>query len=101
MAGFMLDADTDPDDVARYFAALRRAQMELDLAPERHKRHYLKEMPSRYAERVDVRRLGQGERIVFLPYTPETYERTRAWIDERRLFEGSAPAASCDPAVLA
>lgn len=100
MAGFMLDADTEPDDVERYFAALRRAQMELDLAPERYKHHYLKEMPARYVDRVDVRRFGQGERIVFLPYTPETYERTRAWLDERALFEGVAPAPSYETAVL-
>jgi hypothetical protein len=35
MAGFMLGADTDADDVRKYFSALKCAQMDLDLEPER------------------------------------------------------------------
>jgi ABC-type nitrate/sulfonate/bicarbonate transport system substrate-binding protein len=94
MAGFMFDADTDPADVEKYFNALRRAQMELDLQPEPYKHHYLKEIPERFHEMVDVRRFGAGERIVFLPYTSESYERAQRWMRERSLFEesGAAPA---------
>jgi NitT/TauT family transport system substrate-binding protein len=93
MAGFMFNAETDAGDVERYFAGLRRAQAELDFAPERHKHHYLREMPERYRDRVDVRRFGTGERIVFEPYTREMYEHAQQWMRERGLFEelGAAP----------
>ena len=36
---------------------------------------------------IDVRAFGTGERVVFLPYTRETYERSQEWMRERRLFE--------------
>lgn len=87
MAAFMFDADTDPEDVQRYFNGLRRAQMELDLEPEPYKRHYLNEIPERFHPLIDVRRFGPGERIVFLPYTSEAFERAQRWMRERELFE--------------
>jgi NitT/TauT family transport system substrate-binding protein len=89
MAGFMFDADTDADDVEKYFNALKRAQMELDLEPEPYKHHYLKEIPERFHSMIDVRRFGPGERIVFLPYTSDAYERAQRWMRERSLFDES------------
>jgi hypothetical protein len=87
MAGFMFGAETDPLDVERYFQALKRAQLELDLEPERYKHYYLKEIPDRYHADIDVRCFGPGERVVFLPYTAEMYERSQEWMHERGLFE--------------
>lgn len=87
VAGFMFDPNTDPHDVERYFRALRRAQMELDLEPERYKHYYLKEIPERYHAEIDVRCFGPGERVVFLPYTVEMYERAQRWMRDRGLFE--------------
>lgn len=78
--GFLISNEADLEDVERYFRALRKAQRDIDLAPERHKHHYLKEMPEDLAELVDVRRFGPGERIVFLPYTREMYEATHRWM---------------------
>lgn len=101
MAGFMFGAQTEPDDVERYFKALRRAQMELDLAAEKYKHYYLREIPARYTDRVDVRAFGPGERIVFLPYTKETYERSQEWMQERQLFPASSAPLSYEQAVLA
>jgi NitT/TauT family transport system substrate-binding protein len=94
MAGFMFRADTDPADVERYFNALKRAQMDLDLEPERYKHHYLNEIPSRYHANIDVHGFGPGERVVFLPYTEEMYARAQRWMQERGLFDepGSIPA---------
>jgi NitT/TauT family transport system substrate-binding protein len=93
MAGFMFDFQTDPADVEKYFNALKRAQMELDLQPEPYKQHYLKEIPERFHSIIDVRRFGPGERIVFLPYTSDSYDRSQQWMRERSLFEsGQAPA---------
>jgi NitT/TauT family transport system substrate-binding protein len=89
MAGFMFDAGIDAADVERYFNALKRAQMELDLQPEPYKHHYLKEIPERFHAMIDVRRFGPGERIVFLPYTADSYERSQQWMRERSLFEES------------
>lgn len=91
MAGFMFGGETEPLDVERYFRALRRAQMELDLEPERYKHYYLKEIPERYHDQIDVRCFGPGERVVFLPYTQEMYERSQQWMRERRLFEQQGP----------
>jgi len=34
-----------------------------------------------------VRRFSSGERIVFLPYTEETYSKTQEWIHARGIFE--------------
>jgi ABC-type nitrate/sulfonate/bicarbonate transport system substrate-binding protein len=93
MAGFMFEFETDPVDVEKYFNGLKRAQMELDLQPEPYKEHYLKEIPERFHSMIDVRRFGPGERIVFLPYTADSYERSQNWMRERSLFEtGDAPA---------
>jgi hypothetical protein len=61
--------------------------MELDLEPERYKHYYLKEIPARYHADIDVRCFGPGERVVFLPYTAEMYERSQQWMQERGLFE--------------
>jgi len=93
MIGFMFPDDVDEDDVERYMNGLRRAQMDLDVEPEKYKHYYLNEIPERYQSRVDVRRFSPGERIVFLPYTDATYAKTQAWLQERKLFEGSATIA--------
>ncbi len=87
MAGFMFDEDTDIDDVGKYFAALKRAQMDLDLTPEPYKHHYMREIPKRFHDRIDVRAFGPGERIVFLPYTASAYEQSQQWMRDRGLFE--------------
>jgi hypothetical protein len=100
MIGFLVTGrDVTQDDVARYLAALRRAQMDIDLRPERFKHHHLRAVPEKYRQQVDVRTFGTGERIVFLPYTREVFTTTQAWTD--RLFPGLPQAAAYDEAVLA
>jgi NitT/TauT family transport system substrate-binding protein len=90
MMGFLLSADADLADTDKYFRALRRAQQEIDLEPERFKHFYARELPDDLAALVDVRRFGPGERIVFEPYTRELYERTQRWMQTWDLL----PAAS-------
>ncbi len=87
MITFMYPAGTDEDDIERYIRALQRAQMDIDLEPERYKHHYLKEIPQRYHDMIDVRRFGPGERIVFLPYSREMFDKTQTWMHERKLFD--------------
>jgi len=89
MAGFMFSPAIDAADVGRYMSGLRRAQMELDLAPEAYKHYFVNEIPARYQDRVDVRCFGTGERIVFLPYTEDAYGRAQEWMRARGLFETS------------
>src|SRR5215472_7146004 len=68
MIGFLVTGrDVGKADVDKYLAALRRAQMEIDLHPELYKHHHLRAVPEKYREQVDVRAFGTGERIVFLP----------------------------------
>jgi hypothetical protein len=90
MIGFVFPDSSDLEDVECYMRGLKRAQMEIDLRPEKYKHYYLNEMPERFQALVDVRRFGPGERIVFLPYTDEMYQATQAWLSERDLFQSAA-----------
>ncbi|HEY1514787.1 MAG TPA: hypothetical protein VGF91_00110 [Solirubrobacteraceae bacterium] len=102
MMGFLVSADTETDDLERYFRALRRAQAELDLEPEPYKRHWLNEMPEDLSASADVRRFGPGERIVFEAYTREMFDRTHRWMERWQLFDGTAGGRSTyEQAVLA
>jgi hypothetical protein len=83
----MVDKNAQLDDVARYYRALRRAQRDLDFGHQKYTHYYLRELPARYGELVDVRRFGPGERLVYEPYTKEVYEATHAWVEQRNLFE--------------
>jgi hypothetical protein len=73
-------------DVRSYFAALRRAQADIDIMHQPYTHYYANELPARHRALVDVRRFGPGERFVFEPYTKDMYERTQTWIDERGIF---------------
>jgi hypothetical protein len=93
MMATMLTGDPDPDDVRKYFRALRRAQRDIDLHPEQYTHYYKKEFPQRFLAQVDTRRWGPGERIVFEPYTQDVYEESFRWIEERGIFEDGAMGA--------
>ncbi len=86
MIASMVTGDPDPEDVRKYFAALRRAQRDIDLRPERHTHHYRKEFPERFHGAMDTRRWGPGERLVFEPYTREIYEKTHRWMRQLNIF---------------
>ena len=93
MIGFLFSVDSDVEEVAKYFNALRRAQRDIDLDLSRYKHYYLRELPEQYHRIVDVQAFGPGERLVFEPYSREMYEETHRWIEERQLFpESTAPA---------
>ncbi|HLY67332.1 MAG TPA: hypothetical protein VKU60_17475 [Chloroflexota bacterium] len=87
MMGYLLGKDVNLEDAEKYFRALRRAQRDIDLQPERYKHHYLKELPEKFHPLVDVRLFGPGERIVFEPYTREMYEWTYRWTKQLDVFE--------------
>jgi NitT/TauT family transport system substrate-binding protein len=101
MMGFLVAEDADVGDVERYFAALRRAQREIDLRPERYKHYWLREMPEDLQRIVDVRRFGPGERIVAEPYTQEMFQQTHEWMQAHALFDPTtAPRPRYEEAIL-
>jgi NitT/TauT family transport system substrate-binding protein len=100
MMGFLLSATADLEDTDRYFRALRRAQQEIDLEPERYKHYYRRELPADLLELVDVRRFGPGERIVFEPYTRDMYERTQRWMQTWDLFDPEQTTSRFEESVL-
>ena len=87
MMASMLTGDPDPEDVKKYFRALRRAQRDIDLRPELYTHHYRREFPARFLGEIDTRRWGPGERIVFEPYTREVFEESFKWVAEREIFD--------------
>ena len=93
MIAAMVPRHADLGDVRKYFAALRRAQADIDVSHQPYTHYYANELPERHRALVDVRRFGPGERFVFEPYTQQMYESTQAWIDERGIF----PAAQSPP----
>ena len=101
MIATMITGDPDPEDVKKYFRGLRRAQRDIDLHPERYTHHYKKEFPARFTELMDTRRWGPGERIVFEPYTQESYEESFQWIREHEIFaDGTMGACEYGRAVV-
>ena len=100
MIGFLLHKDADPEDVKRYFRALQRAQRDIDLEPERYKHYFLKELPAKYHDTIEVMGFGPGERLIFESYTREMFERTHRWMEDSKLFpEGQSGTADYGLAV--
>jgi NitT/TauT family transport system substrate-binding protein len=103
MIGFLVTGEqVSKADIDKYLAALRRAQMDIDLHPEAVKHHHLRAVPPKYRDQVDVRAFGTGERIVFLPYTRENFAATQHWTQAHQLLADSPqPPLGYDEAVLA
>jgi NitT/TauT family transport system substrate-binding protein len=101
MIGFLVTGpNVRKSDVEKYLRALRSAQMEIDLHPERYKHYHLRAVPEQYHDYVDVRTFGTGERIVFLPYSKETFSATQEWTRNRNLFPDQRSFLGYDEAVL-
>jgi len=101
MISTMINGDPDPEDIAKFFRALRRAQRDIDVRPELYTHYYKAEFPERFHARMDTRAWGPGERIVFEPYSKEVFEQSFAWIAKHRLFEaGKMGAGRYEEAVV-
>src|SRR5208337_1579767 len=101
MMASMITGDPDPEDVRKYFRALRLAQRDIDLRPELYTHYYKKEMPERFHLSMDTRRWGPGERIVFEPYTRQVFEQSFEWIAQHEIFpEGQMGAGDYQGAVV-
>src|SRR5579864_2105002 len=86
MIATMIHGDPDPEDLRKFFRALRRAQRDIDLRPELYTHYYKNEFPDRFHALMDTRRWGPGERLVFEPYTKEVYEQSFKWIAAHGIF---------------
>ena len=86
MISTMIHGNPDPQDLRKFFKALRRAQRDIDLRPELYTHYYSKEFPERFHARMDTRRWGPGERLVFEPYTEEVFKQSRDWIASHGIF---------------
>ena len=100
MISTMISGNPEPEDVKKYFRALRRAQRDIDLRPERYTHFYRNEFPERFRDQMDTRRWGPGERIVFEPYTRESYDDAQRWIAEHHIFEAGFTPAPYDSAIV-
>jgi hypothetical protein len=101
MIAAMINGSPDPEDVRRYFAALKRAQRDIDLRPELYTRYYKNEFPERYHAMMDTRRWGPGERIVFETYSKEVFEQSFNWIAQHEIFaEGRMGSGDYDKAAV-
>jgi len=102
MIATMVTGDPDREDLQRFFRALRRAQRDIDLRPELYTHYYRNEFPEAFHARMDTRRWGPGERLVFERYTEEAWHDAREWIARHGIFpEGHLGAASYAEAVMA
>jgi hypothetical protein len=101
MIAAMIKGSPEPEDVRRYFRALQKAQRDLDLRPELYTHYYKNEFPERFHARMDTRRWGPGERIVFEPYSREVYEQSFEWIARHEIFpEGRMGPGDYDTATI-
>jgi NitT/TauT family transport system substrate-binding protein len=55
MMAFMFPGRVESENVERYMRALIRAQSDIDMEPERYKHYFIKEIPERFRDQVDVR----------------------------------------------
>ncbi len=103
MIGFLISGrDVDMADVEKYFRALQRAQRDIDVEHQQYTHYYLHEIADEFKSIVDVRAFGPGERIVFEPYTRETYEKSHRWMQKLRIFpEEQFAEANYEAAVVA
>lgn len=86
MIAAMIKGEPDPEDIRRYFRALRLAQRDIDLRPELYTHYYKNEFPDRFHATMDTRRWGPGERIVFEPYSKQVFEQSFDWIAKHKIF---------------
>jgi ABC-type nitrate/sulfonate/bicarbonate transport system substrate-binding protein len=101
MIASMINGSPEPEDVRRFFRALKKAQRDIDLRPELYTHYYKNEFPERWHPMMDTRRWGPGERIVFEPYSKEVYDQSFEWIAKHEIFaDGRMGAGDYDKAAV-
>jgi hypothetical protein len=97
----MVTGTPDAEDLRKYFRALRGTQRAIDLRPERYTHYYKNEFPARFHSQMDTRGWGPGERIVFEPYTKESFDESFRWIAARGIFpDGTMGSGSYERSII-
>ncbi len=101
MIASMINGTPEPEDIRRFFRALKKAQRDIDLRPELYTHYYKNEFPERYHTLMDTRRWGPGERIVFETYSRDVYQQSFEWIAQHEIFaQGRMGSGDYDKAVV-
>ena len=100
MMAVMVAEDANPEDVEKYFGALKRAQSDIDNRQELYTHYYRDEFPEKFRAQMDTRLFGPGERIVFETYSREIFDESRAWVAERDIFEDGVGHLDYDQAIV-
>ena len=100
MMAVMVAEDANPEDVKKYFGALKRAQSDIDNRQELYTHYYRDEFPEKFRAQMDTRLFGPGERIVFETYSREIFDESRAWVAARDIFEDGVGHLDYDQAVV-
>jgi len=87
MVAAIVKKSVDETDVEKFYRALKRAQVDLDMNHQKYTHYYKREFPERFHGVMDTRVFGPGERIVSEPYTKEMYDETQKWIESWNIFE--------------
>lgn len=100
IVGFLVGNETSADDLKKYFAALRKAQRDIDVDPSPYKHYYLRHLREPLKSLADCRTFGPGERVVFEPYTSAMYERAVTRMNSWGLDAEIGGSADYDRAVF-
>ena len=101
MIAAMIPDHVNVEEVRKFYRALKRAQSDIDLHPERYTHYYRNEFPPQFLKKMDTRTFGPGERIVFEKYTHEMFEQTQQWIKDWEIFDPlKIKASSYETAVV-
>ena len=87
MVAAIVKEGVDEQDVEKFYRALGRAQVDIDMNHQKYAHYYKREFPQRFHDIMDTRVFGPGERIVFAPYTKEMYDETQKWIESWNIFD--------------
>jgi hypothetical protein len=87
MVAAIVKEGVEEEDVVKFYRALRRAQIDIDMNHQKYTHYYKREFPPRFFDIMDTRVFGPGERIVFEPYTREMYDETQQWIESWNIFD--------------
>ena len=101
MITFMFPHAVSRVDVDKYMRGAEESADGTRSAPEKYKHHFADMIPGRYRDKVDVRRFAVGERVVFLPYTQETFQARQNWVYERKIFDHAPEKVDYRTAVAA
>jgi NitT/TauT family transport system substrate-binding protein len=87
MVAAIVKEGVNESDIEKFYRALKRAQVDIDMNHQKFTHYYKREFPARFHDVMNTCVFGPGERIVFSPYTKEMYDETQRWIESWNIFE--------------